>query len=87
MPDHGVADHNAALIGGQGDKLELEGAAVEKKGMIPGAVYRDELVHNAAIHTDELVLSRLTQTSQLFPLEVAVGQAEEGESGGDLQCG
>ena len=68
MLDHGIADHDPRFRR-HWQQLEFEGPAVQQQRVIAFSLARDELVHDPAAHSDELVLSTLTEKRQLRSIQ------------------
>lgn len=82
----GVADHQAKSIG-KGDVGGVEGSAVEEEGMTGSGMGGDELVHDAALGTGEMVLGPLTGQGETAEVGGMTGGGEEGEAEAHFQGG
>ncbi len=70
--------------------LDLEGAEVDAQGGVGGAVERGDLVEQAGLGADPVVLDARAEPGDVHPIELGgVGGAEidQGEGEGDLERG
>ncbi len=67
--------------------LHLGGLEVDEGGFACLAGCGDELIHEAAGHADEVVLSGLAELGELETFHGSAGQVEQGCPGGDFEGG
>jgi hypothetical protein len=88
----GVTDHQAKGLG-KGHVGVVEGSAVEEDGLSGVGMGGDELVHDAALGTGEMVFGPLAGAGELVEVGGVTGGGEEGEAethfegGGGAQSG
>jgi len=85
--DSGVANDDAGIAGGERHRLVGQRPAIEKQGMARLAKAGDELVHDPAVHADEVVLRALAEQGHLLGPHLEPKQALKGERGHHLQRG
>ncbi|MNK49904.1 hypothetical protein D3C87_687700 [compost metagenome] len=86
-------DRHPPLGEAQWDRAGLQAPAIDEQGVIPLAHRRDEGVHDAACHPDELILGPLSQERQLLGGDVQLVKGVQGgehshfEGGAGAQAG